>query len=413
MRTENLAVMLTDMKGFTAATSRQSRAENARLLALQDALLLPVVRAFGGGRVKTIGDAYLVLFASPTAGLLCGMALQDRLWDYNRRAPEEQRIEVRVVLSLGEVRLVGPPHRPTDVYGEAVNLASRVEAEAEAGEVWFTEAVRLVADSGEVPADEVGLRSLKGFLEPVRLFRAARAGSGLDEPPYGGFALARVTGLSPPEPARLERVVRRREWILYRTLSAVRDGAAGPALAAVVLAVAAGGGYAGYRWWYDQPQRLIGAGRYQEALAAIETRAAKLGPDEPSVLFLRGRLEQVRADGGAGGRLEVAFELFSRALAGGSPEALATLGVESRLPECHRRLLAARALADAGAEAARPLLEALARAEPPTGLLGFLPEPDRCGAGDVAREGLSSLREARGTGRTPTREAPGDTGETR
>src|SRR5512146_2730632 len=98
MRTENLAVMLTDMKGFTAATSRQSRAENARMLAFQDALLLPVVRAFGGRRVKTIGDAYLVLFDAPTAALLCGMAIQDRLWDYDRRVPEEERIEVRVVL---------------------------------------------------------------------------------------------------------------------------------------------------------------------------------------------------------------------------------------------------------------------------------------------------------------------------
>ena len=67
MRTENLAVMLTDMKGFTAATSRQSREENARMLALQDELVLPVVRAFGGRRVKTMGDAFLVLFSSPTS----------------------------------------------------------------------------------------------------------------------------------------------------------------------------------------------------------------------------------------------------------------------------------------------------------------------------------------------------------
>src|SRR5512142_1561456 len=265
MRTENLAVMLTDMKGFTAATSRQSRAENARMLALQDALILPVVQAFGGGRVKTIGDAYLVLFASPTAGLLCGMALQDRLWDYNRRAREAERIEVRVVLSLGEVRVIGPARHPTDVYGEAVNLASRVEAEAEAGEIWFTEAVRLVSDTGEIPADEVGLRPLKGFLEPVRLFRVARAGSGLDEPPYGGFALAGVAGVPPPEPERLERAVRRRERLLYRALASLREGAvARPAVALAVLLLLAGAGWVGVRWWGNAPQRLIAEGRYDE-----------------------------------------------------------------------------------------------------------------------------------------------------
>ncbi len=117
MRTENLAVMLTDMKGFTAATARQSRAENARMLGLQDVLLLPVVRAFGGRRVKTMGDAYLVLFASPTAAVLCGMALQDRLWEYGRSASESERIEVRVVVSLGEVRLEGPAAAPRAAEG--------------------------------------------------------------------------------------------------------------------------------------------------------------------------------------------------------------------------------------------------------------------------------------------------------
>jgi class 3 adenylate cyclase len=395
MRTENLAVMLTDMKGFTAASSRQTRAENARLLALQDTLLLPVVRAFGGARVKSIGDAYLGLFGSPTAGLLCGMALQDRLWDYNRRAPEAERIEIRVVLSLGEVRVVGPARRPTDVYGEPVNLASRVEAEAEAGEIWFTEAVRLVSDTGEIQADEVGLRPLKGFLDPVRLFRVARAGSGLDEPPYGGFALARVAGLPPPEPRRLERAIRRRERPLYRGLLAVRDGGGRPVAATLAVLALAAAAWAGVQWWRGQPQRLIADGRYPEALEAIEARAARLGQDAPAVLVLRARLEQARAESELGGRLEEAFHFWSRALARGSPEAVAALAAEGGSPACHRRLLAARALADSGVEAARPALELLARAEPPAGLLGFLPEPDRCGAGDVAREGLERLREMR------------------
>jgi class 3 adenylate cyclase len=393
MRTENLAVMLTDMKGFAAATSRQSRAGDARMLALQDALLLPVVQAFGGGRVRTIGDAYLVLFSSPTAGLLCGMALQDRLWDYNRRAPEAERIEVRVVLSLGEVRLVGTVKRPTDVYGEAVNLASRVEGEAEAGEIWFTEAVRLVADSGEVPADEVGLRTLKGLLEPVLLYRVARAGSGLDEPPYGGFALSRVAGLAPPEPARLARQVRRREGLLFRMVDGLRRSAPGPVLGAVLFALLAGAGWLGWQWWSDRPERLMGEGRYQEALALIEARAAREGREDPAVLYLRGKLEKSRAEAEAGGSVEAAFQLWSRALGHRSPDALAALTAEARSPACARRLLAARALADAVNDDARPALEQLAREEPPAGLTGgFVPGGERCGYGDVAREGLEALR---------------------
>jgi len=56
-RTQNLAILLSDMKGFTARTSQQTREENARMLALHDALLVPVVKGFGGHKVKSIGDA--------------------------------------------------------------------------------------------------------------------------------------------------------------------------------------------------------------------------------------------------------------------------------------------------------------------------------------------------------------------
>ena len=53
----NLVLLLSDMKGFTARTSRQTREENARMMALHDALLLPVLRGFGGRKVKGLGDA--------------------------------------------------------------------------------------------------------------------------------------------------------------------------------------------------------------------------------------------------------------------------------------------------------------------------------------------------------------------
>ncbi len=70
-----LVLLLSDMKGFTARTSRQTREENAFMLALHDALLLPVVRGFGGRKIKGIGDAMLAAFQSPTDAVLCAMAM--------------------------------------------------------------------------------------------------------------------------------------------------------------------------------------------------------------------------------------------------------------------------------------------------------------------------------------------------
>jgi class 3 adenylate cyclase len=394
MRTENLAVMLTDMKGFTAATSRQSREENARMLALLDELVLPVFRAFGGRRVKTIGDAYLVLFASPTSALLCGAALQDRLWDHGLRVPPEERIELKVVVSLGEVRLVGGGAVPQDVYGEAVNLAARVEGEAAAGEVWFTEAVRLVADATQVDAEDLGARPLKGIEEEVRLYRLRRAPA--DGPPHGGAALSRVVGVPPPDPATLARAMRRRGSPLFVAGRAVAEVAAAvPLRPAGVLAVALVAAAVGWRVHATRVERQIARGDLAGAEAAIAARAAERGPEDPKVLYLRGRLAVARAAGGRGS-LREAFGWYTRAVVAGSGDAVDALGEEGEAWECERRRLAARALAETRSTDALRVLRRIDEREPaPADVVGqvkhLLGADGQCGAGDVAREGIRAI----------------------
>jgi class 3 adenylate cyclase len=400
MRTENLAVMLTDMKGFTAATSRQSRAENALMLALLDELVLPVVRAFRGRRVKTIGDAYLVLFDSPTAALLCGTAVQDRLWDHARRVPPEERIEVKVVVSLGEVRLVGGGAVPRDVYGEAVNLAARVEAEAAAGEVWFTEAARLVADPGQIVSDDLGTRSLKGIAEEVRLFRVRPAGDGGAAPPYGNVALGRVVGVAEPDPRILARAMRRRSSPLFvvgragaELLAAVPLGLAATLLVALL---AAGGA-----WYFTSTsvERQIARGDLAGAEKAIEARAAERGEGDPKVLYLRGRLGAARAEAGRGS-LRDAFHWWTRAVVAGSGDALDALDDEGEAWECDRRRLAARALAETRSPEALAVLRRIDEREPAASdALGrvkhLLGADGQCGAGDVAREAIRIIEAGR------------------
>jgi hypothetical protein len=188
MRTENLAVMLTDMKGFTAATSRQSRAENARMLALQDMILLPVVRAFGGKRVKTIGDAYLVLFDALTAGLLCGMAIQDRLWDYRRRVPVDERIEVRIVLSRGECGWsAAVPCRRTSRRGRQSRGARRAGSRGRRDMVHGSGAARADRASSRRTSERARSRYRGGR---AALSRVARRGASEPRPPYGNVALS-------------------------------------------------------------------------------------------------------------------------------------------------------------------------------------------------------------------------------
>lgn len=386
MRTESRVVMFTDIKGYTATTSRQTREESARMLARHDALVHPVIRAFRGRRVKTIGDAYLVLFDAPTQALLCAMAIQDRLWDYARRAPEARRFELRIGLSLGEVRIA-----PGDVFGDAVNLAARVEATAEPREIWFTEALYWVLDRGLVPFEEVGLRALKGFADEVRLFRVI-SGTSPDAPPYGGAALELVSGLPAPDPDALEKSLD------VRPLTA--GSAPGPtirlgALAAVVAAAGAAG------WWFQlsATERALRRDRFEDARVALEQAIEEKGADDSEVLYLTGLYERARADAKDGGSVRRAFAAWSRAVVAGNGDALDALAGETRAGECSRRLLAARALVDSRSPDALWALRDLSRAEPPPpaaanpleAFKNALSGPRGCGAGDVARDGIAAI----------------------
>ncbi|MGA9526463.1 MAG: adenylate/guanylate cyclase domain-containing protein [Myxococcaceae bacterium] len=201
MKTANLAIVFTDIKGFTERTSRQTLEENQRLLDRHEKLLAPLFHAFGGRIIKSIGDAFMVTFESPTQAVLCGAAIQDRLWIHNRSAPEAERLDVRVAINVGEVRVENK-----DVFGEPVNIAARVEGIADAGEVFFTEAVYLAMNKADVPSEEVGAFELKGIPGKVRVYRIPHAPYRVeapaptptpleakgDLPPFGNLGLSRV-----------------------------------------------------------------------------------------------------------------------------------------------------------------------------------------------------------------------------
>lgn len=429
MRTENLAVMFTDIEGFTARTSQQTHEENALMLRRHDGLLMPVVRAFGGRHVKSIGDAWLVVFHSPTSSVLCGMAIQDRLWDYNRRVADDERIRVRVAVNLGEVR-VARSVGASDVFGEPVNIAARVEGEAQAGEVLFTEAVYLSMNKAEVPAEEVGYRQLKGLPEPIRLYRAvpgpvaltpARAVSpdAVEQPPFGNHALARVKGLGPPDPAEVlrhgpaasdladlaGRLGRAGAEALPQLASQLgRAGAALPRRGRIAAA-AVGGLLAllAVAWILvpSRPERLIEAGRLDEARAAIQTLESRRGSEDDEVLYLQARLEEERWHRGQAGPRET-FRLYGRALGAGSAAAARALARQGESTDCGTRRLAARALSDSHSRKAIPALRDIAageEAEPEAKdaidkVRRIFGGGGRCGAGDVARDGLRAIEEA-------------------
>ena len=165
MKTKHLTIMFTDIKGFTSKTSKSSRKQLHTLLELHDSLIIPVFKEYDGRIVKTIGDAFMVVFHSPTDAVLCGMKIQNVLAKHNKENPED-RLEVRVAVNSGEVTIKGQ-----DVFGEAVNIAARLEGVAEAGDIYFTESVYLAMNKSEIPTAQVGYRRFKGIPEEVKVYK--------------------------------------------------------------------------------------------------------------------------------------------------------------------------------------------------------------------------------------------------
>src|SRR3954467_5092789 len=166
----NLTVVFAGLCGYADRLGALTWEESQRMVRLHEALVDPAFRRFGGRRVKQIGGTFLVAFDSPTQAVLCAAALRDRVREFDGSVPPERRLGARVGIHLGEVRI-----DRGDVFGEPVNIASRIEALAGPGEVLFGESVWLSMNRAEVRAEDAGERELKGVPEPIRVYRLVSA----------------------------------------------------------------------------------------------------------------------------------------------------------------------------------------------------------------------------------------------
>jgi class 3 adenylate cyclase len=162
-----LTILFTDLKDYTARSASASRETLRAMLHKNKDIVEPSASRHGGSVIKTIGDAYLLTFESATDAVLCGMEMQRAAAAYNATVAHEQQLEYRIAVCTGEVTL-----DDGDVFGTPVNVAARVQALAEPGDVYFTESTLHAINAAEVRHEELGSRELKGVPLPVRVYRA-------------------------------------------------------------------------------------------------------------------------------------------------------------------------------------------------------------------------------------------------
>lgn len=156
-------ILFTDLVGHTEIMRRLGDTAGRELLREHERITRDAIREHNGTEIKTDGDSFMVSFGSVTAAAKCAIELQRAFAARNENGDEPLR--VRMGLNAGE-----PVEEAGDLYGETVILASRIAAQAGAGEIVIPEAVRhLLAGKGFVFADR-GEFVPKGFEDAVRLF---------------------------------------------------------------------------------------------------------------------------------------------------------------------------------------------------------------------------------------------------
>ena len=160
------AIMFTDIVGYSALTQRDEAAALA-VLDRHNRTLRPVFREHRGREVKTVGDAFLVEFESALDAARCAVDVQRSLREMNATLPSAERIQVRVGVHVGDiVRADG------DVLGDAVNIASRVEALAAPGGICVTQqVVDQVQNKLPHPIVRLPPAELKNIRTPVTVYR--------------------------------------------------------------------------------------------------------------------------------------------------------------------------------------------------------------------------------------------------
>lgn len=163
-----LTVLFSDMKDYTARAAGESSQGVIELVRRHRDIAQPIIRRHGGRLVKTMGDALLVTFDSATRAVRAGLDIQQAIQQHNGSAfTERERLQVRVAISTGEVVI-----DTGDVFGDTVNLTSRVQQLAGPGEVLFTESTHATIKRSEIPCEPAGEFELKGVPGQVRLYRA-------------------------------------------------------------------------------------------------------------------------------------------------------------------------------------------------------------------------------------------------
>jgi len=234
-------ILAADIVGYSRLMSADEAGTLAALKALRRELMEPKGAQYHGRTVKLMGDGALMEFASVVDAVTFAVEVQAALAERNAELPEDRRIVYRLGLNIGDIIVEGD-----DIYGDGVNVASRLEGLCEPGGICISRSVyNQVKDKLDLTFEHLGEREVKNIPDPVTVYRVV----------FDNRAAALVTPVVHP--------------------AATGSRGPWPAIAAgLVLSLV---GIAGLAWWHLRAPDV--------EPASIEAMALPL-PDEPSIAVL-------------------------------------------------------------------------------------------------------------------------------
>ena len=161
------AIVSADVVGYSLLMGRDDSATLAGLKAHRRELIDPKIAEYGGRIVKTTGDGLLLEFPSLVDAVRCAVEVQHGMAERNAGVPQEQRIDFRVGINVGEIIIEND-----DIFGDGVNVAARLQELAEPGGICVSGRVHEDAHGKlDVTFEDAGEQHLKNIVRPVRVHR--------------------------------------------------------------------------------------------------------------------------------------------------------------------------------------------------------------------------------------------------
>ena len=161
------AILAADIAGYTRLMGADEEGTVARVTAQHQGVIAPIIDRHHGRIVKTMGDGFLAVFDSPLDAVRSAVAVQTATAEQDAALPDEQRLRHRIEINVGDVIIAA-----NDIYGDSVNIATRLQQIAEPGGICISGGVHdLVRNRIVRDYRSLGDERLKNIADPVRVYQ--------------------------------------------------------------------------------------------------------------------------------------------------------------------------------------------------------------------------------------------------